>query len=37
MKASRRMSGTGGAGGGGGGGWANSHGHSIARSVMRLY
>ncbi|CAA7051066.1 unnamed protein product [Microthlaspi erraticum] len=43
MQGSRRMSvgagggGGGGAGGGGGGGWANSHGHSIARSVMRLY
>ncbi|XP_010468834.1 PREDICTED: UPF0503 protein At3g09070, chloroplastic [Camelina sativa] len=36
MKGSRRVSGAGG-GGGGGGGWANSHGHSIARSVMRLY
>ncbi|CAN7113300.1 unnamed protein product [Brassica rapa subsp. narinosa] len=35
MNGSRRMSV--GAGGGGGGGWANSHGHSIARNVMRLY
>ncbi|CAN8270018.1 unnamed protein product [Cochlearia groenlandica] len=32
---SRKMNG--GDGGGGGGGWANSHGHSIARSVIRLY
>ncbi|ESQ49166.1 hypothetical protein EUTSA_v10020222mg [Eutrema salsugineum] len=43
MKGSRRMSvgagggGGGAGGGGGGGGWANSHGHSIARNVMRLY
>ncbi|CDY22180.1 BnaC01g39210D [Brassica napus] len=33
MNGSRRLS----VGSGGGGGWANSHGHSIARNVMRLY
>ncbi|KAG2245893.1 hypothetical protein Bca52824_085521 [Brassica carinata] len=37
MTGSRRMSVGAGGGGGGGGGWANSHGHSIARNVMRLY
>ncbi|KFK38300.1 hypothetical protein AALP_AA3G096200 [Arabis alpina] len=39
VNGSRRLSvgAGGGGGGGGGGGWANSHGHSIARSVMRLY
>ncbi|KAF3534753.1 hypothetical protein DY000_02043626 [Brassica cretica] len=34
---SRRMSVGAGGGGGVSGGWANSHGHSIARNVMRLY